>query len=374
MNKEQRTTNNEHGFNKEDDMENIDRIKSIIEALLIVSEGGLTAEDLRSAIPDADMKDINEGIKLLKEEFDSPRRAFNIAEIAGRYRIVTKPEYMPWIGNLYKKEVDRLSGPALETLAILAYKQPATRAEIESVRGVNVGGVLKALLEKDLLQVKGRKEVIGRPLLYGTTGKFLEIFGLNSLEDLPILRDFTEEDLEYGKPQEVVEVEDGSTDDSSQSTGSTEPGAGSGEQGASVFAEATADKGSVEHVEEPDTRYPIPDTSDTDKETEVQEDIQETEGELPEAERIETEVHEPETITEANQDQEIAEEKREVKEEESDDSDQSADSTEQGASASAEATADKGSGEHVEELDTRYPIPDTSDTDKETEDEAEKTE
>ncbi|MGB2600585.1 MAG: SMC-Scp complex subunit ScpB [Candidatus Omnitrophota bacterium] len=189
-------------------MENSEKIKNIIEALLIVSEQGLSREELRAAIDTADAKDIEEGIRRLKEEYSGETRAFNIAEIAGRCCIVSKPEYMPWIGNLYQKQVDRLTGPSLETLAIIAYKQPATRAEVESVRGVNIGGVLQTLLDKELIQVKGRKDVIGRPLVYGTTQKFLEIFGLNSLDDLPLLRDFSEEDLEYGKPQEVVDNEE----------------------------------------------------------------------------------------------------------------------------------------------------------------------
>jgi segregation and condensation protein B len=189
-------------------MENSARIKNIIEALLIVSEQGLSREELKNAIDTADAKDIEDGIRQLKEEYAGDTRAFNIAEIAGRCRIVSKPEYMPWIGNLYQKQVDRLTGPSLETLAIIAYKQPATRAEVESVRGVNIGGVLQTLLDKELIQVKGRKDVIGRPLVYGTTEKFLEIFGLNSLDDLPLLRDFSEEDLEYGKPQEVVDNEE----------------------------------------------------------------------------------------------------------------------------------------------------------------------
>jgi segregation and condensation protein B len=185
-------------------MDNSDKIRSIIEALLIVSEGGLTPEDLKRAIPDADARAIKEGISLLKEEYTSSGRSFNIAEIAGRYRIVTQPEFLPWIGNLYEKEPDRLTGPSLETLAIVAYKQPATRSEVEMVRGVNCGGVLKALLDKDLICVRGRKDVAGRPIMYGTTQKFLELFGLNALDDLPVLREFREEDLEYGKHQRVV--------------------------------------------------------------------------------------------------------------------------------------------------------------------------
>ncbi|MBD3296698.1 MAG: SMC-Scp complex subunit ScpB [Candidatus Omnitrophica bacterium] len=186
-------------------MGNTDRIKSIIEALLMVSENGLSRKHLKEAIPDSDMKDINSGIETLKKEYEAQTRAFNIAEIAGKCRIVTKPEYMPWISNLYQKESERLSGPSLETLAIIAYKQPVTRAEVEAIRGVNVGGVVKSLLDKGLLEMRGRKDVIGRPLLYGTSPKFLEIFGLNSLDDLPVLREFSEDDLEYGSPREIVE-------------------------------------------------------------------------------------------------------------------------------------------------------------------------
>ncbi len=180
-------------------MENIERIKTIIEALLIVSEDGLNREDLQRAIESADAKDIEEGIRLLKEDYASSARGFNMAEIAGRCRIVSKPEFMPWISNLYQKDPGRLTGPSLETLAIIAYKQPVTRGEIESIRGVSLGGMLKTLLDKELIHIKGRKEAPGRPLVYGTTEKFLELFGLNSLDDLPALRDFTEEDLEYGK-------------------------------------------------------------------------------------------------------------------------------------------------------------------------------
>ncbi|MCK4852359.1 MAG: SMC-Scp complex subunit ScpB [Candidatus Omnitrophica bacterium] len=187
-------------------MENCQRVKKIIEALLVVSEAGLSRGEIRAAIGDIEPREVDEGIRLLKEEYSRDERAFNIAEIAGKCRIVTKPEYMPWISNLYRPGTDRLSGPSLETLAIIAYKQPATRAEIESIRGVNVGGALKTLLEKELVRVRGRKDAVGRPLIYGTTEKFLELFGLNSLADLPLLRDFSEEDLEYGRSreQEVV--------------------------------------------------------------------------------------------------------------------------------------------------------------------------
>jgi segregation and condensation protein B len=123
---------------------------------------------------------------------------------------------MSWINKLYRKEPDRLTGPSLETLAIVAYKQPVTRTEVESIRGVDVGGVLKTLLDKELIQVNGRKDAVGKPLIYGTSERFLELFGLNSLEDLPELMDFSAEELEYNKPQEhnIVEVEGG--DDESE--------------------------------------------------------------------------------------------------------------------------------------------------------------
>lgn len=185
-------------------MDDIVKIKRIVEALIIVSENGISKEDLMTSIPEADLKDIQVAIDILNEEYSSQDRAFNIVEVAGRYRVSTKPEFMPWISNLYQKEIERLTGPSLETLAILAYKQPATRAEIESVRGVNVGGVMKALLDRDLVRVKGRRDTLGRPLVYETTEKFLELFGLSTITDLPKLREFEESDLDFGKQEEQI--------------------------------------------------------------------------------------------------------------------------------------------------------------------------
>ncbi len=188
-------------------MEDFRKIKNIIEALLMISENGLSKQEIKDAMIDVDGKDIAKGVEMLVEEYTSSGRSFNISEIAGKYRIVTNPEYMPWITNLYEKKSDRLTGPSLETLAIIAYKQPVTRAEIESIRGVNVGGLLKTVLDKDLIQIKGRKNVVGKPLIYGTTDKFLEIFGLNALDELPALKEIREEDLEYGKTNKNMIVE-----------------------------------------------------------------------------------------------------------------------------------------------------------------------
>ncbi|HNX90494.1 MAG TPA: SMC-Scp complex subunit ScpB [Candidatus Omnitrophota bacterium] len=183
-------------------METGKRIKNIIEALLIVSESGLSREEIKQVIGEVEPQDIDVAIQMLKDEYSSDERAFTLNEVAGKCRIVTKPAYMPWINNLYQPEPERLTMPALETLSIIAYKQPLTRAEVESIRGVNVGGVIDTLLSKELIAVKGRKDVIGKPLIYGTTEKFLELFGLNSLDDLPQLREFTEQDLDYGKTDE----------------------------------------------------------------------------------------------------------------------------------------------------------------------------
>ncbi|MBF0493883.1 MAG: SMC-Scp complex subunit ScpB [Candidatus Omnitrophica bacterium] len=177
-----------------------EKVKSIVEALLMASDKGLTVEEIISVIKDTDDAEVKDCINTLKEEYATTGRAFTLTEIAGRCRYTTLPEYINWITKMFEQTPERLTGPSLETLSILAYKQPITRAEIEAIRGVNVGGVIQTLLDKGLVRVKGRKDVPGRPLLYGTTEKFLEIFGLNSLDDLPLLKDFSESDLDFSKP------------------------------------------------------------------------------------------------------------------------------------------------------------------------------
>ncbi len=228
----------------------VNKVKNIIEALLIVSEKGLSIEEMKVAVPDTETKEIKEAVSLLKEEYDRPERSFNIAEIAERLQIVTKPEYLQWINNLYKKETEKLTGPSLETLAIIAYKQPVTRVEAESVRGVNVGGVLKTLLDKDLIQVKGRKDIIGRPLLYGTTEKFLEIFGLNSIDDLPMLKEYSEEDLKYGAQHEaMVNIEEEGVEKTNDEAGGKKDEEESKSQGVKESGEKK-DKEKEEHIDE----------------------------------------------------------------------------------------------------------------------------
>jgi len=181
-------------------------IKNIIEALLFVSEKPLTMEDLERTLDGMDQEKIKESINELRKEYTEHERSFNIAELAGGYQIVTNPEFAPWINKLFRREETRLSQPALETLAIIAYKQPLTRGEIEAIRGVNVDGVIKTLIDKSLIRIRGRKDAPGRPITYGTTEEFLKRFGLKGLDSLPQLRDFSEHDLDFEKEDRNIKV------------------------------------------------------------------------------------------------------------------------------------------------------------------------
>lgn len=163
--------------------------KSIIEALLFTGsepvKPGEIREILASSPPLGDAA-IRAVIDELREEYRASGRSFTIAEVAGGYRLQTLPEYGGWISKLRAAPSRRkLSAPALETLAIAAYRQPITKAEIEAIRGVNIDGVLENLMDRELIEPKGRKQAVGKPHLYGTTKKFLEHFGLRSIKDLP---------------------------------------------------------------------------------------------------------------------------------------------------------------------------------------------
>lgn len=175
------------------------QIKNIIEAMLFVSDKPLFLSEIKTVLEGPDANEIKDVIAELASEFETQGRALRVKEIAGGYQIVTDPVFAPWLKKLYKTAgADRLSGPSLETLAIIAYKQPATKPEIEAIRGVNVDGVLKTLIEKNLVKIMGRRETVGRPIIYGTTQEFLQYFGLNSLDELPKLEEFnfTEKDIE----------------------------------------------------------------------------------------------------------------------------------------------------------------------------------
>jgi segregation and condensation protein B len=162
------------------------RVDSMVEALLFASQTPLSAAELARADDGLDEEQVEHAIAALRRAYEREGRAFDIVEIAGGYQLLTRPEF----GSLLERfdavpHSARLSSPALETLAIIAYRQPIGRAEVEEIRGVGAGGVLKTLQERELIEVVGRGEGLGRPLLYGTTRRFLDHFGFRSLEDLP---------------------------------------------------------------------------------------------------------------------------------------------------------------------------------------------
>lgn len=163
----------------------MDDIKSIIESLLFVAEAPLTIDRIKNVVSVSDTLEIREALSRLSEEYEARKGGFYLREVAGGYQIRTRPEYTEWIKRMIQPNPPRISKAALETLAIIAYKQPALRNDIEHIRRVDCGGVLRLLLERKFIRVLGRKEIPGRPLIYGTTKQFLEIFDLKDLKDLP---------------------------------------------------------------------------------------------------------------------------------------------------------------------------------------------
>lgn len=167
--------------------------KAIIEALLLVSPDPLPAGRIAEVLDGPSEAEVVRMLDELKGEYDRDGHGFQIVTVAGGCQLVTRPEYVRWVMKLKQtRTLQPLSRPALETLAIIAYRQPLIRAEIDDIRGVNSGGVLKNLLERGLVRIAGRKEVPGRPILYATTDLFLRQFGLNTLKDLPTMKDFSE--------------------------------------------------------------------------------------------------------------------------------------------------------------------------------------
>ena len=162
------------------------RTTQIIEALLFASDAPLSAEDLARGEEELDAVGVESAIQALRAEYDAQDRAFQIFEIAGGYQLLTRPEYSPHLERFETVPTStRLSGASLEVLAIIAYRQPLGRSEIEDIRGVGSSHVLRSLQEVGLIEVVGRGEGLGRPLLYGTTPRFLEHFGFASLDELP---------------------------------------------------------------------------------------------------------------------------------------------------------------------------------------------
>jgi len=168
-------------------------LKAILEAILFVSPEPVPVARLMSIVGTASKVDIVQALGILTHDLDQDGRGIQLVQVAGGYRLVTKQEYGPWLKRMDKaKAAQKLSRSALESLAIIAYKQPLVRAEIEEIRGVETSGVLRTLCERKLVRIVGRKDVPGRPIMYGTTKFFLEHFGLQDLSQLPPLREFKE--------------------------------------------------------------------------------------------------------------------------------------------------------------------------------------
>ncbi len=158
----------------------------IVEAVLFASDAPLKAEEIARADETLDEDRVEEAIAELRTQYEESERAFQLVEVGEGYQILTRPEFAPYLERFDTvPRPTRLSGPALETLAIIAYRQPIGRVEIEYIRGVSSSGVIRTLQDRGLVEVVGRAEGLGRPLLYGTTRRFLEHFGFASLDDLP---------------------------------------------------------------------------------------------------------------------------------------------------------------------------------------------
>ena len=167
-------------------------LKAIVEALIFASPDPVTLKTLTRLLDTEPKEDIQAAIEELKADYQRPG-GLTLVEVAGGYQIVTRPELHEWVRRLFhERTTQKLSVASLETLAVIAYKQPVTAPEIADIRGVNTSGVLGTLVERRLVKVVGRKQVVGRPFLYGTTRDFLERFGLNDISDLPKVEDMSE--------------------------------------------------------------------------------------------------------------------------------------------------------------------------------------
>lgn len=180
-------------------------LKAIVEALIFASPEPITSKTLFKLLADEPREDITAAVQALKAEYEQ-RPGLQFVEVAGGYQIVTRPELHEWVRRLFhERAAQKLTLQGLETLAVIAYKQPVTALEISEIRGVNTSGVLATLLERHLIKIVGRKNVVGRPFLYATTQEFLIRFGLNDLTDLPKVDDMAEA-LGFDPPAGLTEI------------------------------------------------------------------------------------------------------------------------------------------------------------------------
>ncbi len=203
----------------------MDDIKNIIESLLFAADEPLTIDRLKKIITGAKPQEMREALNELREDYEARQGGFFLKEVAGGYQIRTRPDYKEYIKRLLQPRPQRLSKAALETLAIIAYKQPVIRSDVEHIRGVDCGGVLRVLLERQFIRVLGRKDIPGRPLIYATTKRFLEVFDLKNLKDLPTPkeieefgRELSEEVDETDREEEAGEILSEDTEETAASS------------------------------------------------------------------------------------------------------------------------------------------------------------
>lgn len=231
------------------------QLKAIVEALVFASPEPLTLKMLFKLLSDEPKEDVTAAVEALKQDYQQ-RSGLQLSEVAGGFQITTRPEYHDWVRRLFhERTTQKLSVQALETLAVIAYRQPITAAEIGEVRGVNTSGVVSTLMERHLIKIVGRKNVIGRPFLYGTTKEFLIRFGLRDLNDLPKIQDMAAA-LGFDAPailterpvaEEMLPLED---DEAQAGAGTDREPAADGTEG---LAEAPpdGDSASAENLPEP---------------------------------------------------------------------------------------------------------------------------
>jgi segregation and condensation protein B len=202
----------------------LSQLKAVIEALMFASPEPLTMRMMYRLLNDEPKEDVLAALKAVQADYVD-RGGLHVAEVAGGVQITTRPEYHEWVRRLFhERSASKLSAAALETLSVIAYKQPVTAAEIGEIRSVNTSGVLSTLLERHLIKIVGRKNVIGRPFLYGTTKEFLIRFGLNDLGDLPKIEDMAQQLgfepppilMERSVPEEMLPLEEGDLPEGSE--------------------------------------------------------------------------------------------------------------------------------------------------------------
>ena len=203
----------------------LEQLKAIVEALIYASPEPLTAKTLFKLLSDEPREDVAAAVEAVRQDY-AGRPGLHVAEVAGGYQITTRPELHDWVRRLFNERTSqKLSVASLETLSVIAYKQPITQAEIGEIRGVNTSGVLSTLLERHLIKIVGRKNVIGRPFLYGTTKEFLIRFGLKDLGDLPKIEDMAQQLgfepptvlMERSVPDEMLPLEEEAEEDTPDS-------------------------------------------------------------------------------------------------------------------------------------------------------------